>query len=326
MPLISVVVPVYNAGPYLLPCLESIAAQTHRDLQVLLVENASSDNSEQVCKEFCARDARFHLYTQADNLGAAGARAQGAALAQGEYLAFVDGDDLIHPRMLETLLRAVEESQLPVSCCRYAPFAADAVPQEAEVPAGWTAMTAPKHLQALLKDQRVDYSLCNKLYRREVMSPACLQTEVTTNEDLLANWRALREAPGLAFVDFVGYHYRQHPASASHRPLRPTFLTDQLHVAELLLHQTQEGELVPIVRAFYYEKLLYLYSMILRQSNASDFDALRRDLLGRICRKLPAALRCRQLAFKMKLVALASAFGGPLYALICRRLLTDRQA
>ncbi len=326
MPLISVVVPVYNAGPYLRPCLESIAAQTHKNIQVLLVENASSDQSEQVCRDFCARDSRFHLYAQTDNLGAAGARAQGAALAEGEYLAFVDGDDLIHPQMLEAMLHAMEESGLPVSCCRYAPFFSDELLQEDPVPNSWTALHSPAHLQALLRDQRVDYSLCNKLYRRSVMLPEHLLSDVTTNEDLLANWRAFQTASGLAFVDFVGYHYRQHSASASHRPLRPAFITDQLRVAELLVRQAQGGTLAPVVQAFYYEKLLYLYSMILRQSNAADFDSLRRSLLKCIRGELAAALRCRPLSFKMKLVALASAFGGPLYARLCRRILTDRQA
>lgn len=325
MPLISVVVPVYNAGPYLLACLESIAAQTHRDLQVLLIENASSDTSRQICSDFCSRDSRFHLYPQTDNLGAARARALGATLATGTYLAFVDGDDLIHPHMLETLLFAIQESHLPASCCRYAAFDADSVPPEATVPSGWTALRSPEHLRALLQDQRVDYSLCNKLYCRQIMCPDFLDTDITTNEDLLANWRALLQTPGIAFVDFVGYHYRQHPASASHQPLRATFLTDQLHVAQMLLHQDLSKELAPVVQAFYYEKLLYLYSMILRQNNASDFDDLRCQLLADIRRMLLPALQSKNLSFKMKFVALASAFGGSLYALICRRILTDRK-
>ena len=325
MALISVIVPIYNAGEYLLPCLESIAAQTHRQLEVLLVENASTDSSRRTCADFCARDPRFRLLPQSQNLGAAGARALGAAQAQGSCLAFVDGDDLLHPCFLEALVRALEGSGQPISCCRYAPFAADTLPSSGPVPEDWQILAAPEHLRALLQDQRVDYSLCNKLYRAGALTPQDLQSDVATNEDLLANWRCMRRAGGLAFVDLVGYHYRQHPASASHRPLCSGFLTNQLQVAQTILDQSAGTDLAPVAQAFYYEKLLYLYSMILRQSNADAFSGLRRQLLGSIRSQLTAALRCPALSARMKGIALLSAFGGPVYAALCRRLLTDRQ-
>ena len=326
MPLISVIVPVYNAGAYLEPCLASIATQTHPALQVLLVDNASADGSSEVCMQFCRKDPRFVYLPQQSNLGAAGARGVGVAHAEGDYISFVDGDDLIHPQMLETLLRAAEESAQPVSCCRFAPFAADGTPENGPVPDTWQTMGAPGHLQALLQDKRVDYSLCNKLYARSLLTPGQFDTEVRYNEDLLINWLALQSASGLAFADFVGYHYRQHPASSSHRPMQPAFITDQAKVARTILQQAQGTALEPIAQAFAYEKLLYLYSMILRQSNAADFEPLRRPLLKQIRSGLGAGLRCPALGSKMKIIALATSWGGPVYAWACRKLLTDRQS
>ena len=325
MPRISVIVPVYNAGAYLAPCLQSIAAQTCTDLEVLLVENAGSDQSGQVCAAFARQDSRFRFLPQQVNRGAAGARAVGVSLASGEYLAFVDGDDLIHPQLLQTLLDAAEGSGLPVSCCRYAPFAAEETPAEGPVCAGWQALAAPDHLTALLEDKRVDYSMCNKLYRAGVLRPEHFDGSIIQNEDLLTNWLALRDAPGLAFADFVGYHYRQHPASSSHRPLQPGAITGQWQVARRILEDSRGTALAAKAQAFYYDKLVYLYSMIVRQSNAAAFEPLRQKLYRAIRAELCPLLRCPGLDRRMKLAALATVCGGPVYAALCRRLLTDRQ-
>lgn len=325
MSLISVIVPVYNAGEFLLPCLESIAAQTHTQLEVLLVENASADNSRQVCMEFCARDSRFVCITQEQNLGSAGARGLGVAHAKGEHIAFVDGDDLLHPQMLEALLHAMQTSGQPLACCRFAPFFPRTVPENAAVPAQWEVLEPPRHLRALLLDHRVDYSLCNKLYAAQLLRPQQFSTPVAHNEDLLINWRALQSATGMVFLDFVGYHYRQHDASISHRPLQPAFITDQAKVAQSILADAQGTDLAAAAQAFYEEKLLYLYSMILRQSDAAAFEALRRPLRDEIRRELRHTLSCPELSARMKLVALATVFGGPLYAQACRRMLKDRQ-
>src|SRR4051794_36327300 len=108
-PRISVVVPVYNVEPYLAECLESLAGQTFRDLEVIKVDDGSKDSSGEIAQGFADRDERFHLITQ-PNGGLGNARNTGIKHATGEFLAFVDRDDYLAPNAYELLLGALDET------------------------------------------------------------------------------------------------------------------------------------------------------------------------------------------------------------------------
>jgi glycosyltransferase involved in cell wall biosynthesis len=104
--MISVIVPVYNVEAFLPNCLESIAAQSLTDFEVILVDDGSTDASGRVCDDFCARDHRFSVIHQA-NQGASGARNTGLKEAKGDYIYFIDGDDYLAPDTLEVLYTAL---------------------------------------------------------------------------------------------------------------------------------------------------------------------------------------------------------------------------
>src|SRR4051812_748761 len=103
---ISVVVPAFDVGPYLRECLASIAGQTVRDLQVIVVDDGSRDGTRAIAEEFAASDPRFHVIAQ-ENRGLGAARNAGVDAARGTYLAFVDGDDILPPRAYEHLQGAL---------------------------------------------------------------------------------------------------------------------------------------------------------------------------------------------------------------------------
>ena len=107
MALVGVVVPIYNVARYLEACLDSIAAQSYRELDVVLVDDGSTDGSDVIAERFAAREERFRLVRQ-PNGGLGNARNNGMALARGDYLAFADSDDLLPPRAYELLLTSLE--------------------------------------------------------------------------------------------------------------------------------------------------------------------------------------------------------------------------
>lgn len=320
---ISVIALAYNPGPYLLPCLRSIAAQTYKNLEVIVVDNGSTDGSGKIADDFAKTDPRFAVLHQ-QNLGSMGGRAAGYGAATGAYVVFVDTDDLLHPRMIERLYSACHTSGLPLAGCRFAPFS-DTPPAPVPPPDAHTTFCAPGHLHALLHNKSVEYSLCNKLYRRDVLARADFASGIAYNEDLLFNWQVFEATGGLAFCDFVGYFYRQHTESITHRPLQATSITDQLAVASKILQQATGTTLQNSAEGFYYEKLLYLNSMILRQPHAKQFKALQTDLVHRLRSGFAPALKNENLSFSMKVVAVFSCWGGPFYALLCRLVLTDRR-
>jgi CDP-glycerol glycerophosphotransferase len=112
---ISVVVPVYNVAPYLEACLGSLARQTVRDLEIVLVNDGSTDTSPQIAEGFVSRDSRFRLVHQ-DNAGLGAARNTGVRHASGEFLVFVDSDDLVPAEAYELLLAALDETGSDFAC------------------------------------------------------------------------------------------------------------------------------------------------------------------------------------------------------------------
>lgn len=109
MPKISVIVPVYNVEKYLHECVDSILAQTFTDFELILVNDGSQDNSGTICDEYARKDERITVIHQ-ENQGQAASRNNAVAVASGEWIHFVDSDDLIHPQMLEILYDAVDET------------------------------------------------------------------------------------------------------------------------------------------------------------------------------------------------------------------------
>lgn len=320
---IAVVVPVYNAAEYLPLCLDSIAAQSFSQFCCVLADDGSTDGSGALCDTYARRDPRFEVL-HLQNGGAAAARAAGVRAVSCEYLAFCDADDLLHPRFLETLLHAAEQSGLPIACCRYDTFTY-APSLNGPVPESYTEMEDPRHLEALLHDHAVDYSLCNKLYDANLMRPEFLDNGLAHNEDLLANWEAFLLAPGMVFCDFAGYHYRQHAASASHHGLTAGELADHRAAAAQILAQAPDS-VRGSAGAFYYEKLTYLVTRILRLPEDAGLAPALQQLTEELRRgeKDPLLGANSALPRAVRIAARAAVHTPRLLRLACRLLLRDR--
>lgn len=327
---IAVIVPVHNAAAFLTACTDAIAAQKFDAFRCILVDDGSTDGSPALCDAIAAGDQRFVAMHQ-PNSGVCAARTAGLRRAQelcARWYAFCDADDLYHPELLDTLYAAVTNSGLPLACCRYDTFT-DAAPANSAVPSNCKVLRSPAHLDALLHDHAVDYGLWNKLYSATLLTPAMLDNDLAYNEDLLTNWQAFCAAPGCAFCDWPGYHYRQHADSASRRGLPPQSLDDQRRAAALIRGSVpgQWPVLQQSANAFYYEKLVYLASMILRRADIEPY----RVQLGELRIGITAGLNDRQLGrnpqlpFAIKVSAWATVHAPKLWRKVCRKYLKDRQ-
>ena len=106
--MISIIIPVYNVENYLEECLKSVQSQTYTNIEVILVNDGSTDKSKLICERYCKEDRRFHLLNQ-ENQGQSVARNMGVAASTGEFIAFVDSDDIILPNYLEMLMYYMAE-------------------------------------------------------------------------------------------------------------------------------------------------------------------------------------------------------------------------
>lgn len=114
--MVSVIVPVYNAQEYLGECIRSVCRQTYSNLELILVDDGSTDGSSTIYRRMAVQDERIHIVFQ-KNKGAAAARNVGIRKARGEYILFVDSDDTIEPNMIEVLYEAIVEKNADISCC-----------------------------------------------------------------------------------------------------------------------------------------------------------------------------------------------------------------
>ena len=113
MPKISVIVPVYNVEQYLPKCLDSIINQTFKDIEIICINDGSTDNSGKILEQYAQKDDRIKVLTQ-ENQGQAVARNKGLDIAKGEYIYFVDSDDFIHPQTLEIMYSVAEKTKCPI--------------------------------------------------------------------------------------------------------------------------------------------------------------------------------------------------------------------
>ena len=118
MPKVTIIVPVYNAEKTLVRCLESLLHQTYKDIEILMINDGSTDGSQTICHNYETDYPCFHLITQKNN-GPATARNNGIDHANGEYISFVDADDYVEPKYISTMIEAAEESHADMVICAY---------------------------------------------------------------------------------------------------------------------------------------------------------------------------------------------------------------
>ena len=160
-PKISVIIPVYNTAPYLRHCLDSVIGQTHKNLEIILVDDGSADNSGPICDEYAARDNRI-VVIHKENGGVYAARNTALNRATGDYIGFVDSDDWIAPQMYEVLLRLLRQYDADVAQCQMingGPF------EQLETPTlGRNAIFSGEQLTSAMFRGEITHGLINKLF------------------------------------------------------------------------------------------------------------------------------------------------------------------
>lgn len=219
MNLISVIIPAYNVEEYLARCLDSVLAQTHRELEILVINDGSTDGTAAIADAYAARDSRVKPIHQA-NAGLVAVRDRGIGLASGSYVSFIDGDDEIEPDMLERLLANAQKHDADISQCGILYCFYDGRRKPMHGTGALTVLDRAQGLRELLLGTRMEPSLCNKLYAAHILKDSCPDPTVLCNEDLLRNAVLFSRAKGSVFEDFCGYHYWRRAGSMSNAPAK----------------------------------------------------------------------------------------------------------
>ena len=256
---ISVIVPVYNLEKELPRCLQSILAQTHRNLEVIAVDDGSSDGSREVLTEFAARDGRVKPVFK-ENGGVTSARLRGVLESSGDWVGFVDGDDEIEPDMYERLLANAGQYGADISHCGYRMVFADGRVNFFHNTGAVREQSRETAIRDLLEGSLVEPGLCNKLYRRGLFEdlPRKMDPSIRINEDLLMNYYLISTAQKAVFEDWCPYHYIVRGTSASRSKLNEHRIYDPIRVKQIILEDAPE-ELLPDARRAYVNTCVYSY-------------------------------------------------------------------
>lgn len=203
--LISVVIPVYNIEDYLERCVNSVCRQTYKNMEILLVDDGSTDGSGALCDELAKKDDRIRVFHKA-NGGSSSARNLGVAQAKGEYVGFVDSDDYIDSNMYELLYGAIEEYGVQIAQIGRDEIDAkgNMLPNICEPPQESIMIPTGQFLQELLM-HRGDCSFCTKLVKRELFGIEQFP-EGELNEDFRLLVKLLMEIEGIVSLPQQTYH------------------------------------------------------------------------------------------------------------------------
>ena len=213
-PKISVLVPAYNVALWLPSCLDSILAQTYQNLEIIVVNDGSTDNTGTILDSYAKKNGRIVAIHQ-KNAGLVAARETGIAHATGDYVTFVDGDDTIAPDMYEHLMANALKYKADISHCGMDFVFPDGHIEPHYGTGRLLVQDNIEGLRELLIGELVEPSLCTKLYARYLVTNSCLDKSVLNNEDLLRNFTLFSRANRIVFEDFCGSQYFQRPGSMS---------------------------------------------------------------------------------------------------------------
>lgn len=230
--LVTLVIPVYNAGNYLTKCLESIRVQSYPHWETILVDDCSTDNSMDICRAFAEKDPRFKVVQMPENAGAGEARWVGVTQAKGDFVGFVDSDDWLGRNFLLLLLRLQEETDADIVSCQALHCPKHGRPF-VNFPIGLKRAYSPEEALILLDAERILYPvLWDKLYRREIVLSEKIQTQAC--EDGYALVEYFKRANKIAFMGLPLYHYNKAENSLSGSVSRVEHYKFYCHLARTL--------------------------------------------------------------------------------------------
>lgn len=212
--MISVIVPVYNVEKFLNYCVNSIVNQTYNDLEIILIDDGSTDNSGKICDEWLERDERVKVIHQ-KNMGLSGARNSGIDLASGDYIAFIDSDDFILPEYFHYLLDLIESQDADISVCQLLEVDEENnVIKEKNICRSYDLNNNYECMRDFLSSNVIDTTAWRKLYRSRLFKESGIRYPLGAyNEDVFTTYKVISECDRIAVGSKALYAYRKREGS-----------------------------------------------------------------------------------------------------------------
>ena len=282
-PLVSIIVPMYNAEGFLARSLDSLLSQTYQEIEVVAVNDSSSDGTLNLLEQYSQRDSRVTIITVPQQ-GSAKARQAGIKKSSGDYIGFLDSDDWAEPEFIESLISSLVQEDVDIASCGYL-FEYEGSSRATKP---WGCDHAVRHEgEAVLRgfyeqDGTSDVTMWNKIYKRNMFRDVEFPSGVAPGEDFCVMTQILRNAESLYYVGRAYIHYAQRMNTIAHKvgydkkQLAAIRYFLKLETEMCLEHPT----IAPAIRSFTIDKMVYAALPMFRagELNQELLDTVRNHI------------------------------------------------
>ena len=264
-PLISIIVPAYNIESYLERCLDSIVGQTYQNIEIIVVDDGSVDDTGKIADKYVNQYPECVKCIHKSNGGVTSARLTGIKAAKGDWIGFVDGDDIIEPDMYEKLLYNAIKYNAKISHCGYQMVFDDGRINYFYNTGRVVLQDNLTGIKDLLEGTFVEPGLCNKLFHKSLLQSLLhddlMDKSIKINEDLLMNYYLFLESDLSIYEDFCPYHYVVRYTSASRAKLNEHKIFDPIRVKKVI-YKNAPVEIKDVAKKVYISTCINTYNAL----------------------------------------------------------------
>lgn len=281
-PLISIIVPVYNVEAYLDRCVKSIVNQTYKNLEIILVDDGSTDNSGKKCDEWANKDTRI-VVIHKENGGQASARNEGLKVATGSLIGFVDSDDYIDLSMYESMQRDLVVNNADIAECNMLKFHDQNEVSVTLESNKCIVMNREEAIKDFLLEAHLKCTVPNMLIKADIAKQV-LFDEGKTHEDILWPYRAYILSDRVIYIDTKLYYYFQRPGSTMNKAYSSKRF-DGLDALEERANLVKKDfpKYYNIAARSYLGSCMYQFQYLCRQPKSEEFEGYKKILHSRFC-------------------------------------------
>ncbi len=237
-PLISVIIPIYNVEKYLDYCIQSVIAQDYQNLEIILIDDGSTDSSGSICDKYASKDSRI-IVIHKENGGVSSARNAGINIMKGEYLACVDSDDYIRTDYISFLYKIISQDNTDMVICSYKKVVGDENFNTKTADSSNHYIFDKEETKLRMISRKLPMYPHGKLIKREIAIRMAFPVE-RIFEDVITCWNIMNDVNLVSYSDAKLYFYRQRPDSIINREFGPERM-DQVYFAEQILDEVKDN-------------------------------------------------------------------------------------
>lgn len=209
---VSIIVPVYNVEKYISECLNSLIKQTYSNIEIILVNDGSTDKSGEICKKYAGQDKRIKVIEQ-ENQGAANAKNNGLEHVTGDYITFIDSDDYVELHWIKTMVDTLEDKNADVVECNFVKEYVDSYELGNDNTYAYKEFSSETYMEQYLSNWTCSL-FWNKLFKVEITENVYFRRERRCIDDEFYTYKILSNAKKIVRIEDILYHYRQRISSA----------------------------------------------------------------------------------------------------------------